>query len=147
VAGARPGETLLEQSRRMQDRWRNSGVVAYKMWPYGEYNQFGTTPPVEVTVRNGKATDIVLTQDFQGHREGEHFTRQDLIQFTAPPIVTVENFFTLIEKSSDPRQPAGTIEYNEALGYPTRMYIDDKAVAGDEVLVVVRKLEVLEKKP
>jgi hypothetical protein len=33
------------------------------------------------------------------------------------------------------------------LGYPTRIYIDEKTVADDEVLVVVRKLEVLEKKP
>jgi len=98
TTGARPGETLLEQLRRMQDRWSNSGVVAYKMWPYGEYNRLGNTPPVEVTVRNGKVTDIVLTEDFQGHREGEHFTRQDLAQFAAPPILTVDNFFTLIKK-------------------------------------------------
>jgi hypothetical protein len=69
------------------------------------------------------------------------------VQFAAPPIVTVDNFFTLIKKTSAPMQPAGTVDYDEALGYPTRMYIDDKTVADDEVLVVVRKLEVLEKKP
>jgi len=147
IPGVRPGETLLEQSRRMRDHWRSSGVVAYRMWPYGEYNQFGKTPPVEVTVRDGKVTDIVLTQDYQGHREGEHFTKQDLTQFTAPPIVTVENFFTLIQKMADPRMPTGTIDYNLELGYPTRAYFDDKAMADDEVLVVIRKLEVLERKP
>lgn len=147
TSGARPGETLLEQSSRMQDRWRSSGVVAYKMWPYGEYNVLGKTPPVEVTVRGGQVTDIVLTSDYQGHRKGEHFTRQELTQFKAPPIVTVENFFTLIKKTSDPAQPAGTVDFNEELGYPTRMYIDDKAVANDEVLVVIRRLELLEKKP
>lgn len=145
--GPRPGETLLEQAHRMQDRWRNSGVVAYKIWPYGEYNQYGTTPPVEVTVRDGKATEIVLTREFQGHRAGEHFTRQELTQLAAPPLVTVENFFTVIQKTSSPTQPAGTVDYDEDLGYPTRIHIDDPAVAGDEVLMVVRKLEVLEKKP
>jgi len=140
-------ETLIEESHRMERKWHDAGVVAYKFHPYGEYNLLGSTPPVEVTVRNGRVERIVIIAALSGHREGEHISLRTLRKFHAVPVLTVEDFFALIREYADPAAPAGTIKYDPELGYPIRVFFDNPDVDDDDVLVVFEDFRVTEMKP
>jgi Family of unknown function (DUF6174) len=122
---------------RARQRWAAAGVVSYE---YG-YHKFcechGDTPPETlVTVTAGVVTNV-------RHRPAGSETEIPAAQRNFGYYWTIDGLLDLAE-SALARDAVVRIRFDDALGYPTSVYIDyDTNLIGDELDVRITQLRVL----
>ncbi|USN54611.1 MAG: hypothetical protein H6765_08985 [Candidatus Peribacteria bacterium] len=79
--------------------------------------------PISFDVLDGVIdTSSAMYADDQGGELGEF----------APDLLTVEELFTLIQEAIDSKAATITVSYDEDLGYPTSLWIDQSEMMADE---------------
>ena len=130
--------TVLANSEPTTGRalWESHDITSYRF--VLERNCFCLIRgPVVIEVRDGTVVSVVDQETGEATVDGfalsEIFSEAD----------TIEKLFELIEDSQD--AAVLQVSYDETLGYPTEVYVDQSEMMADEEIgYVVHELEVLE---
>jgi Family of unknown function (DUF6174) len=110
-----------------RDRWHAAGLSAYE-YGYQKYCECHPESPPE-TVVTVRGSEVVAVRHRPQNSAAETPAEERNLQF----YWTVDGLFTLLE-SAFGRGALVRADYDGALGYPTRIYIDyDRDFIGDEL--------------
>jgi hypothetical protein len=134
ISNAKTNKFDIAAFERNRELWTSKNIKNYKMVIGAKGGMINFPEQVLIEVQNSRSKSIKSLSETDGNYIEKYYK----------PFDTVEKLFDLIESAKKRNAETLNVRYEEAFGYPSRIYIDqDSKGSDDELLLVINKFEVI----